>query len=349
MTTEARRLLPLIFLGGLACAATPQQPRNAAAGESSFGNRYKVTVVSASIADARPDGKAWHTTDPDPVIPLLTSLASLSMGSVVGQVASAVLRDDDAGKAFPPSPLAKIQIGGTVFETASRRAKFNPVWDYSFAVDRRDFTSDSPVIIVVSDGDGDAPIGHFRLTLKTFLAQPDMNLSGESVRALQIHVDPLPDRSAVKVYRFRVPSAESLESLAERTSNPRFEGDWQPVNVLNGDMIRIRAEGAVQPGTFSSDACGPAGCENGRWASYNRDDFKDVPHAALVAYLAGSARYVGATAEIEVTKAGRLLLGINDKDVGNNNGYFDAVVEVNPPDLAKERSRESKYVPPGWK
>lgn len=80
-----------------------------------------------------------------------------------------------------------------------------------------------------------------------------------------------------------------------------------------------------------------------------RADFGDVPHAALVAYLGGSPRYVGHAAEFQVAKAGRLLLGVNDRDVSNNSGFYDVVVEVNPPDALSARSRTPGYVPPAWR
>jgi hypothetical protein len=307
-----------------------------------------VTIVSASIADVKADGEAWHTTEPDPAIPVLTSLASLSMGPVLGGVASAVLKDTDAGKARPPSPMVKVQIGADLFETATRKAEFNPVWNYSFAVDVRGFSPESEIVMVVVDDDGDAPMAQVRMSLKELLARPDHNLEEGSVAALQLKVEPLPDVPGYRKVVFRVPGNERIEDLAQ-LAGPRFDGDWQAVTVLNGDVVRVRASGSVVAGTFvCTDPSGPNGLSDGGCARYNRDEFRDLPHAALVAYLAGHPLFVGEERVVEVDKAGRLLLGVNDKDAANNTGQFDVEVEINPADLPRAAKKGPSFVAPAW-
>jgi hypothetical protein len=313
------------------------------------GYRYKVTVVSASVSETKADGQPWHTTEPDPAIPFLQSLASLSsMGPIATGLASAVLKDTDAGKARPPSPAVKIQIGGDVFETATRRAEFNPVWNYAFAIDVREFSPASEVVMVVVDDDGDAPIEQVRMNLRELLARPDHSLEVGMVQAFQLKVEPLPDQPSYRVTTFRVPGNERIEDLAN-LPGPRFEGDWQAIQALNGDVLRVRATGSLVAGALlCTDAIGPSGVLDGGCSSYNRDDFRDLPHGALVGYLAGQPILVGAERVIEVTKAGRLILGVNDKDVGNNTGYFDVHVELNPPDLPRSRRPVPGYVAPAW-
>jgi hypothetical protein len=103
--------------------------------------------------------------------------------------------------------------------------------------------------------------------------------------------------------------------------------------VLNGDVVRIRARGAVCPGTWYSEECaGPEGFAHVEgWLRYNRPEFRGLPHASLVGLYAGEPVVVGEGTEFVVERPGLLLLGVNDVDPGNNSGGFEVVVEINPP------------------
>ncbi len=56
---------------------------------------------------------------------------------------------------------------------------------------------------------------------------------------------------------------------------------------------------------------------------------KDKPHAGLIAKIGnGKPVFIGAEHGFIATESGRLFLGINDSDVGNNKGEFWVEVKV---------------------
>ena len=338
-------LLPLggcaAFAEGMAQLAAPVP-----APVPQYGNRYKVTVVDATIAPTRTDGQPWHVKEPDPLVGVVSKLVSLSsLGPAGGVVTELVLRDPNAGKAVRPSPQLQVRIGGAVFTAPPRRTDLAPVWNYSVMVDVRDHSPDSPASFTIRDADGDGAMGEHSLSLRELLAKPEHRLGGGAVESLHVRVEQAPDVPEPKVYRFRVPVNETIEALAER-AGARFAGDWQAVEVLNGDKVRVTATGAVLPSTFSSKTAGPEGIRDGSWSQHNRAEFRDLPHAALVAVHAGASLYIGRGFRGTARNPGRLLLGVNDQDVSNNSGYFDVLVEVNPADLIRQRSAPPGYQPP---
>jgi hypothetical protein len=320
----------------------------------SYGNRYKVTVVAASITGTRPDGRPWHMKAPDKGgMMLLGALVGASFGGLAGAQLGSSIGGEMAGdsKAHPPSPRAEMRIGGTLFETFPLPATAAPRWDYGFAIDVRDFGATTPVVLAVRDVDGGEILGEKTMTLADLLASPSRNDPMGSVTSFQVSVEALPDRPEPKTLSFQVPMNVSIETNAKEVQNrPRFQGDWQGVPLLNGDVVRIQASGRGCPSNWFSDRCsGPEGfTQYKNWMQHNRTEFKDLPHASLVAMLAGKPFFVGGTAQFTVERPGVLLLGVNDKDTGNNKGEFAVVVEVNPPDLVRQRPSTPGYQPPAW-
>ena len=326
-----------------------------------YGNRYKVSVVAASINGTRPDGRPWHIKAPAKgEMMLLGALVGASFGGIAGaQLGSSIFGEMTGdSKAYPPSPRAEIRIGGTLFETFPLPARTAPRWDYGFAIDVRDFGPAAPVVLAVRDVDGGEILGENSMTLAELLASPSRNDSMGSVTSFQVSVEALADIPEPKTYRFRVPMNVSIETNAEEVqSRPRFQGDWQGVPLLNGDVVRIQAWGRGCPsscgGIVRVSRCqvcsGPEGITQYRdWMKYNRAEFKDLPHASLVAMLAGKPFFVGSGAQFTVEQPGVLILGPNDSDTGNNTGEFTVAVEVNPPDLVRQRPTTPRYQAPAW-
>lgn len=105
------------------------------------------------------------------------------------------------------------------------------------------------------------------------------------------------------------------------------------IDLNEGDVLRIVAEGTIN--YTSSKTCGPEGGERG-WKDLLRAlPVNDAGRGALIGKMGESgvvqAFFVGERAEFTVERNGRLFLGINDDNYGNNSGSFKVKVRINPP------------------
>jgi hypothetical protein len=124
----------------------------------------------------------------------------------------------------------------------------------------------------------------------------------------------------------------SRELQQERTVPA--DNDWVDtgIDLLVGDTLRIRAEGTIL--YTSSNTCGPNGGER-TWGDLIRAlPVNDVGRGALIGLIGqtgvATPFFIGAQAEFTVEKTGRLLLGINDDNYGNNSGSFRVQIEIVP-------------------
>lgn len=101
-----------------------------------------------------------------------------------------------------------------------------------------------------------------------------------------------------------------------------------PVEVDVGDFLKIEGLGMVQHGT-TTNFFGPDGNPDGPRGN-NVPGLEDVNHSALIGRIGedGAAFLVGSEFEMSVETAGTLFLGVNDLDVGNNEGAFAAIITV---------------------
>jgi hypothetical protein len=106
------------------------------------------------------------------------------------------------------------------------------------------------------------------------------------------------------------------------------------VDVSAGDVIQVEATGTVaaavgDPRTY----VGPDGSLNPEFVGANRDE-NGVKvgggHAALIGMVGenGKPFLIGASNTIDVDTDGRLLLGVNDGGLDNNDGQFDVTLNV---------------------
>jgi hypothetical protein len=277
-------------------------------------HRFKVTVLSAELNSARPDGSAWNTTKPNNDIGPLVGLALWSLGvpSETAMLATNLLKDPPQN--LPPSPKVSITIGAENHQTPALYASLNPRWDYQLMLDTRGRERETPLQLLVRDQDGGEILGEFKMTLAQLFEKPEHNLSNENIRSLLLKVEALPATPERQVYQASI-SADAP--------------DWQDIRVLNGDTVRITVDGNVCPSSWNRDTCsGPEGFERD-WLSYNRPGFESFPHASVVGMLSGEPLFIGAKTEFIVKEPGVLLLGINDVDPSNNLGELKISVEVN--------------------
>ena len=96
------------------------------------------------------------------------------------------------------------------------------------------------------------------------------------------------------------------------------------IDVVKGQKISITATGTVYANATVSG--GPEGI-------FNRPDWdtycviKGKPHVGLIMKIGnGPAVFVGKALNYTAPLSGRIYLGVNDKDVGNNKGEFTAIL-----------------------
>jgi hypothetical protein len=336
-----------------ACATAPSAPTDTQPAQPGF-TRYKVTVVSASIAAETPEHQAWHKVEPSAAVPVLKSLATFSSIPFLPEAVDAMVGERRSGSGIPPSPQVKVHIGSLVLQSGAIRTTLEPQWHWSFALDRRDYVPDSPISFVIGDADGGREIGTHSTTVAQLLDHPGTQVKAPpSVGLLQIAVEPLPDVSKTRTYHFSIPANQSLMSRI-LNQGPRSDTDWRAIPILNGDSIHVVAKGTVtlDPGLFRfNEPVGPKGIQVSMGVyPHPLQGCEEMPSGALVAILAGRCRLVGTEQEFpRVEEAGQLLLVINDADeIGGNSGQFDVTVEVNSPDLIKQRHPSPEYQAPSW-
>ena len=101
------------------------------------------------------------------------------------------------------------------------------------------------------------------------------------------------------------------------------------IDVRAGQMLAIDARGTVRLGPTQNEVAGVDGTPNRR-----RDTGAPVanqPEGALIARIGNSpVFFVGDQNYVRAPANGRLYLGVNDGDLGNNSGDFQVMVNVQP-------------------
>jgi hypothetical protein len=99
------------------------------------------------------------------------------------------------------------------------------------------------------------------------------------------------------------------------------------VDCAAGSVFEIEATGTITHGS-DGRAVGPDGNPDRKKRGPNVKGLRDVNHAALIGSIDGQPPYfpVGKKTTYTCHAVGRLFLGINDIDVGNNGGKFVATI-----------------------
>ena len=97
------------------------------------------------------------------------------------------------------------------------------------------------------------------------------------------------------------------------------------IEISKGQEIHINATGSVWAN--KSTECSPDGVYKKKWEKYCV--IKNVNHEALIGKIGnnGIPFLVGAQISLIPKQAGRLYLGVNDKDIRNNKGAFNVIVK----------------------
>jgi len=109
----------------------------------------------------------------------------------------------------------------------------------------------------------------------------------------------------------------------------RGDQTWTDTGIVVavGQELQITARGSIDAGPTL--ACGPRGfADRPEWERYSV--IAAAPHIALIGRIGsdGEPFYVGDSYTAGVTRSGRLFLGVNDRDAGNNRGAFTARIDL---------------------
>jgi hypothetical protein len=156
-------------------------------------------------------------------------------------------------------------------------------------------------------------------------ASKTLVLSGGAVRRLEVVLSPYTDEPAVTVQR-----AASAEPIA--LGRP----------VMAGELVNVQARGTFTVGSWFDDTLNPAGYPSDDARSYNLAPFQTAPHACAIALIGGGRTIdgvaVGVGKEFVAAHAGTLRLGLNDKDLSNNEGQVAYTVARRAPTAEEWRA-----------
>jgi hypothetical protein len=298
------------------------------------GELIQVTVISAEIRGRMANGEHWDGERGKGMMPApLERYLALhpELAETADTVGIPVDFPDlaDRARASPAAdPMVIVEIEDAVFRSPMAPRAFNPLWDFSFrfvygtlgahkGVPRG---SGSMMRIHVVDYDGPAefdPIGSVVVPMDEILARPVHELGPfGSVDKLTLQVrmlEPPENLDATRVVRLAVASHPSWTDTG--------------IDLVAGQRVVISAADEVCTKRGDDATCtGPQGLRKPHAA--NLEGFKTVGHGTLVGALGDTRFVVGRSLRFVAPASGRLRLGVNDRDTGNNTGSYAAHVVV---------------------
>ncbi len=94
--------------------------------------------------------------------------------------------------------------------------------------------------------------------------------------------------------------------------------------ALAGELFSVRATGSFTVGSWYDAKLDPTGYPDGKARPYNLKSFETAPHACAIALIGASKDIegvqIGASSDFVAGHPGALRLGLNDKDLSNNEG-----------------------------
>jgi len=284
-----------------------------------------VEFRSAVLSAHRPDGAPWHRSQADNSSVVIGGLFGFALGNPSIGLALGKAIADPGGDPLAPAPYVVMRVGGNAYRISAASRTYSPHWEQPIIVDTKPLTGSEKVVVQVMDAIDDSLIGQQEYRAADFFLYGTRTLTDVGpVASLDLEVKQHPRRQRQEFY-IVVPGDASIQELTSGSVS-----GWHGIPVWNGDTVTIQAIGSVCPSSRSEDCFGPDGVKE-RWISYNYDEFKNAPHASLVALFPGAAYYVGSSNQLHVDQSGEVLLFVNDKDTDNNRGTFQVHVVVDPP------------------
>jgi hypothetical protein len=246
----------------------------------------------------------------------------------VGGVVSAVCALGDGPKlgrvATEPDLQVSLGAGTSRYSSFAVPDTSSQSLQYEFVVPIDAIPADG-LRLEVSDEDQEGPelIGSIRLTSAQLVKGYEspsklVVLSGGSIKRLEL---------VVSAY------SEEPVSVTPRAAKAPLFRFKRPVKA--GELVSVRASGTFKVGSYYDETLDPAGYPGGEARSYNLGPFKRDPHGCAVALIGASPTLegvaVGAGKDFIAAHAGPLRLGLNDKDLDNNQGTVSFQVALRAP------------------
>lgn len=312
----------------------------------SFGNgEFVVALPAAQGSTTGQDRMIVLAGDVDTITFSATGAATTTSGTAAPSEQLVVV---GTGKDVTSTGI-QVQQGETVRVRASGEVQF-PDGRVSppAGLDTREswpFPGERFGVLVAMVGDPNSTIYHVIGDNGTFQAQRDGEL------LLQINARSL--QGAKGAYTARVQAGSGADATTTTTttdqgmtpapySQPRrltltipANQDWTDtgIDLREGESLHVTATGNVK---FSSSdpATGPNGAPR-EWKDLIRSyPVNDAGRGALIGLIGekgvATPFLVGQDAKFEVQKNGRLFLGVNDNQYGDNTGSFQVTVDVTP-------------------
>lgn len=144
------------------------------------------------------------------------------------------------------------------------------------------------------------------------------NCDGVVTTAIQVNPAPAPPPPAAVPPATPSPRRDDSDQLIVPATR-RWTNTG--VNVRAGDVVRIESAGTVQLSGDAADTSSPGGAGSGRRAP--SAPMPDRPAGGLIARIGNSdPLFVGADSTLRANASGRLYLGVNDDELGDNRGEF---------------------------
>jgi hypothetical protein len=296
------------------------------------GELIQVTVVSAEIRGRMANGEHWDGERGKGMMPapLRRYLAAHpELAETADTVGIPVEFPDlaDRARASPAAdPMVIVEIEDAVFRSPMAPRAFNPLWDFSFRFvygalgAHKGVPRGSMMRIHVVDYDGPAefdPIGSLVVSMDELLTGPVHELGPfGSVEKLTLQVrvlEPPEKLDATTAVRLAVAGHPSWTDTG--------------IDLVAGQRVVISASDEVCTNRNNDATCsGPEGQRKPH--AVNLEGFKSVGHGTLVGALGDTRFVVGRSLRFVAPASGRLRLGVNDRDSGNNTGSYAVHVVV---------------------
>jgi hypothetical protein len=326
-------------VGALACgpavkpAASTSAPATAAAPQPTpepppVPRTIVVTIESATIDAAKPDGAAWDDKTskgdkeklkswlPQPGSPLhgyVRQHPELDGAEIyIGQPVEMPSVIDGAAESASADPMVLVQAGDRVFRSPLRAGQFHPVWQF-------------PLLVTVM------PTDELRITIVDWDGPSAYDVLGETTvtGAILTSGKPIDLPRFGSVERLAIRVADAPAGVTHRVAVPgRPTWTETGIPVIAGQEVTILATGRVcSKGDDKAYCAGPEGQVNPSESS-NVKGFEKRGHGVLVGAVGDVRFVVGRERRFVAPSSGPLLLGVNDTDANNNKGEFEAAVTL---------------------
>ena len=294
--------------------------------------RLTVTPTPENNPGARWDeGKADSRGDEGCGLLVALDFVAAGLGTVAATVCSLSASGDSGGqwKAEDPDLFVRFELGRTTYASPVISDRASHDLEYSLFIPRAALR-DNDLELGIYDRDGDEARD------ATLVA--DLQLGrGQLDRTLELRGSEL-DEPSLKLLRLEFHDPPPTQDASRTMDANDGLVAIDELEIPAGMQLEIRASGKYEIGSWNDAKIGPTGYPGGGPKDYNLPgrEFRKAAHGAAVALLqqdgAAQAIVVGECTRFIARSGGRLYVGVNDSDFGNNRGELSFAIRVTTPD-----------------